>query len=67
MNEFEKLEAELKELQPAAPSEQFISRLEDALGDAGNVAMRCMPDEEASRGFSPSKTTSSPIISFPAW
>ena len=50
MNEFEKLEAELKELQPAAPSEQFISRLEDALGDAGNVAMRCMPDEEESRG-----------------
>ena len=37
MNEFEKLEAELKELQPAAPSEQFISRLEDALGDAGNA------------------------------
>ena len=65
MNEFEKLEAELKELQPAAPSDQFISRLEDALGDAGNVAMRCMPDEEESRGSSPSKTTSSPIISFP--
>ena len=65
MNEFEKLEAELKELQPAAPSEQFISRLEDALGDAGNVAMRCMPDEEESRGTNPSKTTSSPIISFP--
>ena len=65
MNEFEKLEAELKELQPAAPSEQFISRLEDALGDAGNVAMRCMPDEEENRGGNPSKTTSSPIISFP--
>jgi len=39
--------------------------LEDALGDAGNVAMRCMPDEEESRGGNPSKTTSSPIISFP--
>ena len=65
MNEFEKLEAELKELQPAAPSEQFISRLEDALGDAGNVAMRCLPDEEESKGSNPSKTTSSPIFSFP--
>jgi len=57
MNEFEKLEAELKGLQPAAPSEQFISRLEDALGDAGNVAMRCMPDKEEG-GAHPSKTTS---------
>ena len=46
MNEFEKLEAELKELHPVAPSDQFSARLERALGDAGNVAMRCMPDEE---------------------
>ena len=48
MNEFEKLEAELKELRPLEPSQQFTARLEKALGDAGNVAMRCLPDDEVS-------------------
>ena len=38
MNEFEKLEAELKELRPLPPSDAFTARLEEALGDAGNVA-----------------------------
>ena len=46
MNEFEKLEAELKELRPLPPSDAFTARLEKALGDAGNVAMRCLPDQE---------------------
>ena len=45
MNEFEKLEAELKELRPLPPSDAFTARLEKALGDAGNVAMRCLPDQ----------------------
>jgi hypothetical protein len=45
MNEFEKLEAELKELRPVEPSQEFTARLEKALGDAGNVAMRCLPDD----------------------
>lgn len=44
MNEFEKLEGELKELRPLPPSDAFTARLEEALGDAGNVAMRCLPD-----------------------
>ena len=44
MNEFEKLEEELKELRPLPPSDAFTARLEEALGDAGNVAMRCLPD-----------------------
>ena len=35
MNEFEKLEAELKELRPIPTSEEFTGRLEKALGDAG--------------------------------
>ena len=47
MNEFEKLEAELRELRPLSPSEEFTSRLENALGDAGKVAMRCLPDEDS--------------------
>ena len=46
MNEFEKLEAELKELRPLPPSDAFTARLEEALGDAGNVAMRCLPNQE---------------------
>ena len=46
MNEFEKLEAELKELRPLPPSDAFTARLEEALGDAGNVAMRCLPGQE---------------------
>jgi hypothetical protein len=46
MNEFEKLEAELKELRPVEPSKEFTARLEEALGDAGNVAMCCLPDGE---------------------
>jgi hypothetical protein len=46
MNEFEKLEGELKELRPLPPSDAFTARLEEALGDAGNVAMRCLPDRE---------------------
>jgi hypothetical protein len=46
MNEFEKLEAELKELRPLPPSDAFTARLEKALGDAGNVAMRRLPDQE---------------------
>ena len=41
MNEFEKLEEELKELRPLPTSEEFTGRLEKALGDAGKVAMRC--------------------------
>ena len=48
MNEFEKLEAELKELRPVAPSDEFTARLESALGDAGKVAMCCMPGERSS-------------------
>ena len=68
MNEFEKLEAELKELRPLEPSQQFTARLEKALGDAGNVAMRCLPDDEVS-GATHQSAHSSPkegnLVSFP--
>ncbi len=47
MNEVEKLEAELRELKPLPPGDAFKSRLESALGDAGKVAMRCLPEEHA--------------------
>ena len=46
MNEFEKLEAELRELKPSEPSAEFTSRLESALGEAGKVAVRCLPDDD---------------------
>ena len=68
MNEFEKLEAELRELRPLSPSEEFISRLENALGDAGKVAMRCLPDEDSLEHKKSASTTSeqpSKLLSFP--
>ena len=68
MNEFEKLEAELRELRPLPPSEEFTSRLENALGDAGKVAMRCLPDEDSLEQKKSASTTSeqpSKLLSFP--
>ena len=58
MNEFEKLEAELKELRPLPTSEEFTGRLERALGDAGKVAMRCLPDEDATVQKRPARSSS---------
>ena len=58
MNEFEKLEAELKELRPLPTSEEFTGRLEKALGDAGKVAMRCLPDEDATDQKRPARSSS---------
>ena len=65
MKEFEKLEAELKELRPLGPSEEFTNRLEKALGDAGNVAMRCLPDEEPDANASHHSAPSNTVLSFP--
>ena len=68
MNEFEKLEAELKELRPVEPSQEFTARLEKALGDAGNVAMRCLPDDqETTDNQNSTKTTTAAgdLVSFP--
>ena len=65
MNEFEKLEAELKELRPLRPSEEFTNRLEKALGDAGNVAMRCLPDGEPDANVSDRSASSHAVFSFP--
>ncbi len=65
MNEFEKLEAELKELRPLAPGEEFTSRLEKALGDAGNVAMCCLPEgEDGKAREEASSRESSKLLSF---
>ncbi len=46
MNEFEELEKELRSFRPAKPSEAFESRLEKALGESGNLAVRRLPDLE---------------------
>ena len=45
MNEFENLEAELKNLQPLPPSNDLKLRMENALGNAGKLAMRQLPGE----------------------
>ena len=67
MNEFEKLEAELKELRPVAPSDEFTARLESALGDAGKVAMCCMPEEgsSAEQTVPVSSFKNNKVVSFP--
>ena len=46
MNEFEELEKELRSFRPAKPSEAFESRLEKALGESGNLAVRRLPELE---------------------
>jgi hypothetical protein len=68
MNEFEKLEAELKELRPVEPSQDFTARLEKALGDAGNVAMRCLPDDQETsedKNSTKATTVAGNLVSFP--
>ena len=44
MSDFEQLEKELRAINPSNPSVGFENRLEDALGDSGNLALRRLPD-----------------------
>lgn len=46
MNEFEELEKELRSFRPANPSKAFEFRLEKALGESGNLAVRRLPELE---------------------
>ncbi len=46
MNEFEKMEKELRSFRPVKPSEAFEARLEKALGESGNLAVRHLPELE---------------------
>ena len=46
MNEFEELEKELRSFRPAKPSKAFETRLEKALGESGNLAVRRLPELE---------------------
>ena len=40
MSEFDDLEKELKALQPKPPTAAFTARVEDALGDSGELSFR---------------------------
>ena len=44
MNEIEQLEKELKALSPKEPSADFECRVEDALGDSAQLAVRQLPE-----------------------
>ena len=44
MNEIEQLEKELKALRPKEPSADFERRVEDALGDSAQLAIRQLPE-----------------------
>ena len=45
MNDFEKLEKELSSLSPRPPTDEFTKQIEDALGEAGSVAMCHLHDQ----------------------
>ena len=45
MNDFEKLEKELSSLSPRPPTDEFTKKIEDALGEAGSVAMCHLHDQ----------------------
>ena len=56
MNEFEELEKELRSFRPARPSKAFEVRLEKALGESGNLAVRRLPElEEEATGPLPAE------------
>jgi hypothetical protein len=63
VNEFEELEKELRSFRPAKPSEAFESRLEKALGESGNLAVRRLPQLEAD-ATTPTPVEKSKIVSF---
>lgn len=62
MNEFESIERELKSLTPTNPSDELTNRIEKGLGDAGNLAIRRLPEETISN--SPPKT---PFLGWLPW
>ncbi len=68
MKEFDELEKSLRRLKPRPPDEKFVARIESALGDAGNLAIRCLPEEESAASMpSPSSSSSSffrPLLFF---
>jgi len=56
VNEFEELEKELRSFRPARPSKAFEVRLEKALGESGNLAVRRLPElEEEATGPLPAE------------
>ena len=44
--EFDDLEKELSVLKPKQPSVHFVSRVEEALGEAGTIAVRRLDERE---------------------
>lgn len=61
MNEFDSIEKELKALRPKSPSSHLIAKVESGLGDAGNLAMRRLPEEVKS----PTQKQKSNLLWFP--
>ena len=61
MSDWEELEKELAGLTPRTPSKDFSKRVEDALGEAGSVAMRHIPDPD------PSSRVARTATSIPFW
>jgi hypothetical protein len=53
MNEIEQVEKELKALRPKEPSADFEHRVEDALGDSAQLAVRQLPELESENRSAP--------------
>ena len=62
MNDFESIEKELKSLTPKSPTSKLTDRIEQGLGNAGNLAMRRLPEEIKS-----SSASVKPNLSFFPW
>ena len=45
MNDFDSIEKDLKSLTPKPTPSSLIEKIETGLGDAGNLAMRRLPEE----------------------
>ena len=65
MSEFDDLEKELSALKPKQPSVHFVSRVEEALGEAGTIAVRRLDEREKRVEQIPRKSLFMSIFTLP--
>ena len=65
MSEFDDLEKELSALKPKQPSVHFVSRVEEALGEAGTIAVRRLDEREKRVEQIPRKSLFTSIFTLP--
>ena len=65
MSEFDDLEKELSALKPIQPSVHFVSRVEEALGEAGTIAVRRLDEREKRVEQIPKKSLFTTVFTLP--